>query len=113
VKWALDGVEAVIDKDLSAELLAGRLGAGFLLLLTDVHVLERDSGTRQAARIDEATPGELTRMGFESGSMAPDHEAACRFVEKIGGIAAIGALGDSPALLRGETGDSGRLPRRD
>ena len=55
----------------------------------------------------------MRRMGFESGSMAPDHEAACRFVEKTGGIAAIGALGDGPALLRGEAGDSGRLPPRD
>jgi carbamate kinase len=52
---ALDSVEAVIDtnpsvsfsaKDLSAALLAGRLGAGFLLLLTDVDGVERDSGTR-------------------------------------------------------------------
>lgn len=51
-------------------------------------------------------------MGFESGSMAPEHEGACRFVEKTGEIAAIGALSDGPALLCGDAGDSRRLPRR-
>ena len=99
----LRGVEAVIDKDLSAALLAGGLGAGFLLLLTDVDAVERDWGRKRTAKIGQTTSGELRRMRFESGSM-PKIEAACRFVERTGGIAAIGALADTAALLRGETG---------
>jgi carbamate kinase len=93
-------------------LLAGRLGVAFRLLLSDVGAVERDSGTRRAARIDEASAGELRRMGFESGSMAPNLEAACRFVERTSGIAAIGALGGG-TLRRAEAGDSGCLRRRD
>jgi len=41
-------------------------------------------------------------MGFESDSMAPEVDAARCFVERIGGIAAIGALGGAPALVCGE-----------
>ena len=41
-------------------------------------------------------------MGFESGSMAPKADAARCFVERIGGIGAIGGLGGAPALLCGE-----------
>lgn len=36
--------------------------------------------------------------------MSPKVEAACRFVETTGGIAAIGATQDASALLRGEAG---------
>ena len=47
---ALRGVEAVIDKDLSAALLARLVGADFLLMLTDVAAVERNWGTRLASR---------------------------------------------------------------
>jgi carbamate kinase len=36
--------------------------------------------------------------------MAPKIEAACRFIDATGGTAAIGALADAPALLRGDRG---------
>jgi carbamate kinase len=94
-------------------LLAGGLGVAFLLVLFGVDAVERASGRRPAARTDGATPGELRRMDFESGSMAPNLEAACRFVERTGAIAKTGALGDGPAHLGAEAGDSGRLPRKD
>ena len=51
----LRGVEAVIDKDRAAALLADGLGADALLLLTDVAAVERDYGTPHA-RADRATP---------------------------------------------------------
>lgn len=101
---ALYGIEAVIDKDLSAALLARLLEADALLLLTDVAVVERDWGTPEAAPIRQATPAELRALPFASGSMAPKVEAACRFVEAGGRFAAIGALGEAPAILRGESG---------
>ena len=52
----LRGVEAVVDKDLASALLAQRLGADALLLLTDVAAVERDWGTPKATPIREATP---------------------------------------------------------
>jgi carbamate kinase len=50
-------------------------------------------------------------MCFESGSRAAKLEAACGFVEAQGGAAAIGAIGDTVALVRGETG-TGVAPSR-
>jgi carbamate kinase len=101
---ALHGVEAVVDKDLAASLLAAALEADFLLMLTDVPRVERGWRTARAAPIHRATPEELRRLDFASGSMAPKVEAACRFVEATGGCAAIGALGDALAIVHGEAG---------
>ncbi len=101
---ALRGVEAVIDKDLSAALLAAQLEADFLLMLTDVAAVERAFGTPQAEPIRRASPGELRALEFAAGSMGPKVEAACRFVEATSGRAAIGALPDAAAIVRGEAG---------
>jgi len=98
------GVEAVIDKDLAAALLAVELEADALLLLTDVPAVLRDWGTDTAAPIARATPAALRRIAFAPGSMAPKVEAACRFVEATGAVAAIGALDAADALLRGDAG---------
>jgi carbamate kinase len=100
----LRGVEAVIDKDLTAALLAERLHADRLLMLTDVPYVERDWGTESARPISSAHPNELRRLSFAAGSMGPKIEAACRFVEHTGHQAAIGALGDLAAVARAEAG---------
>jgi carbamate kinase len=100
----LHGVEAVIDKDLAAALLATGLDADALLLLTDVPAVEADWGTPRARPLREASVAELGAMSFAAGSMGPKVEAACRFAERTGGLAAIGALGDAAAILRGERG---------
>jgi carbamate kinase len=100
----LRGVEAVIDKDLSAALLARLLHVDLLLMLTDVPAVERGFGTPAAEPIRRATPDELRALELAEGSMAPKVEAACRFVEATGGTAAIGALADAGAIVRGETG---------
>jgi carbamate kinase len=100
----LRGVEAVIDKDLLAALLAERLGADLLLVLTDVDAVVRDWGTDAATPIALVTPQELRRLDFAAGSMRPKVEAACRFVERTGGEAAIGSLTDAATLAaRGGT----------
>jgi len=101
---SLRGVEAVIDKDLSAALLARLLRADFLLLLTDVAAVERGWGTRSAQPIGRTAPSELRALGFAPGSMGPKVEAACRFVEATGGTAGIGALGEAAAIVRGKAG---------
>jgi carbamate kinase len=100
----LRGVEAVIDKDLAAALLAAELSADVLLLLTDVPAVEQGFGTGRATPIERATPEELRAITFAPGSMAPKIDASCRFVERTGRRAAIGGLEDAAALLAGETG---------
>jgi carbamate kinase len=100
----LRGVEAVIDKDLTAALLAEELGAERLVVLTDVSHVERDWGTPRAAPIHAATPGELRGLPFASGSMGPKIEAACGFVERTGGEAVIGSLAELDLVARGRAG---------
>jgi carbamate kinase len=100
----LRGVEAVVDKDLTAALLGRDLGAGALVILTDVDAVEDGYGTPQARPIHRATPEELRTRTFPAGSMGPKVEAACRFVEATGGMAAIGRLDDAEALLDGKAG---------
>jgi carbamate kinase len=100
----LRGVEAVIDKDLTASLLARQLDADALLLLTDVSAVQDGYGTPQARPIRRATPGELRARSFPAGSMGPKIEAVCRFVEATGKLAAIGQLSDAQALLAREAG---------
>jgi len=97
-------VEAVIDKDLTAALLAERLDADRLLMLTDVPFVQRDWGSPLAREIETATANELRRLRFAAGSMGPKVEAACRFVEHTGHVAAIGALDELDAVARGEAG---------
>lgn len=101
---SLGGVEAVVDKDLASGLVATDLGAEELLLLTDVDGVYEGWGTDAARRIDRTTPAALRAGGFAAGSMGPKAEAAARFVERGGGRAAIGALGDAAALLAGTAG---------
>ncbi len=101
---ALRGVEAVVDKDLSAALLARVLDADFLLMLTDVQAVERNWRTGRAEPIRSATTAELRELQFADGSMGPKVDAACRFVDSTGGRAAIGALDQASAVLAGRSG---------
>jgi carbamate kinase len=101
---ALHGVEAVVDKDLVAALLATELGADALLLLTDVPAVQAGWGTPEARALSHATPAELRALDLAAGSMGPKVEAASRFAEATGGRAVIGALEDAAALLDGTAG---------
>jgi carbamate kinase len=100
----LRGVEAVVDKDLTAALLAESVGADALLILTDVPAVMNHYGTASATPIREASPGWLRARVFPAGSMGPKIEAVCRFVETTGKVAAIGQLTDVMALLAGKVG---------
>lgn len=100
----LRGVDAVVDKDLTSSLLAAHLRADALLLLTDVANVQRDYGTAGVWAIGRTSVDALREMDFAAGSMGPKVEAACRFAEATGGIAAIGRLTDAARLLSGETG---------
>ena len=100
----LEGVEAVVDKDATAGLLAEALDADLLLLLTDVPAVETDYGTPAARQIERATPTNLRALPFPGGSMGPKVAAVCRFVELTGHTAAIGALRDVEDILAGKAG---------
>jgi carbamate kinase len=101
---ALRGVEAVVDKDLTAALLARAVAADALLLLTDVDAVIDGFRTLDARPIRQATPAELRARPFAAGSMGPKVEAACRFAEATGKFAAIGRLDAAEALLRRAAG---------
>lgn len=98
------GVEAVVDKDLTASLLARRLDADVLVMLTDADAVRLDRGAEGGRALGRVTPAELREHSFASGSMGPKVEAACRFVEATGRRAAIGELTRAVEIVRGESG---------
>jgi carbamate kinase len=100
----LHGVEAVIDKDLAAGLLARELHADLLVIATDVDGVYADWGTPSRRRLGEVTPDELEALELPSGSMGPKVRAACRFTRETGRAAAIGSLADIAQLVAGTTG---------
>ncbi len=92
----LRGVEAVIDKDLGAAVLARTVAADVLVIATDVPHAVLRFGTPQAAPLGRTSVTQLrahlAEGHFASGSMGPKVEAACRFVEQGGRHAAITEL---------------------
>lgn len=100
----LIGVEAVIDKDLCSELLARDLDADLLIMATDAAAVFVGWGTPEARAIHKAHPSAIAKHSFPAGSMGPKVEAACKFAMATGKVAAIGALADIPAIVRGEKG---------
>ncbi|MEM9904820.1 MAG: carbamate kinase [Cyanobacteria bacterium P01_D01_bin.44] len=101
---AIHGVEAVIDKDLAAALLAISLEVDALLLLTDVDAIYSNWGTPAAQPLRLISPEKLRHYSFAPGSMAPKVDAICRFIEQTGGIAGMGRLEDAAAILTGQAG---------
>jgi carbamate kinase len=104
----LIGVEAVVDKDLAAAILARDVQASTLLILTDVHRVQRGFGTENATDIDRLTVATarelLVAEEFGAGSMGPKITAGIEFVEGGGIRAAIGDLDDAVAVLDGSAG---------
>jgi carbamate kinase len=101
---ALEGVEAVIDKDWASELLARDLGADVYVMATDTDGVYLDWGTPSQRLIVRATPAELAQHAFPAGSMGPKVDAACHFVLKTGKRAAIGGLKDIREIVEGTAG---------
>jgi carbamate kinase len=98
-----DGVDAVIDKDLASALVATRLGAARLLILTQVAAVYRRFETGSPTPVSELRPGRDDAILAElpAGSMRPKVEAAFAFVSETGGEATITS---SDALKNGEAG---------
>lgn len=100
----LAGVEAVIDKDRSSELLATLIRAEALVMLTDVDGVYRNWGQPDQSLIREANPQDLRKLSFAEGSMAPKVEAAIAFVTAKKTFAGIGKLEDAQAILDRKAG---------
>jgi carbamate kinase len=103
-----EGLDAVIDKDLAAAVLARDLGAKLLLILTDVDAVYADWGTPQQRALRRLTIAEAERMdeagAFGEGDMAPKVRAAIDFVRRTGGRAIITVLSRGQDAVRGEAG---------
>lgn len=101
------GVEAVVDKDLAAVVLAVAVAADVLLLLTDVDAVYDGFGTPTARRLERLSTAEARQLADDGrlgrGSMLPKVEAAARFAEH-GGRAVIAALADAGEALAGRAG---------
>ena len=102
------GVQAVIDKDLTSALLARSLGIPDLLILTSVDQVAIDFNKPQQRRLDRVTLHELKAHQaaghFARGSMGPKIEAAIRHLEAGGRRAIIGHLERALPALKGESG---------
>ncbi|WP_028927659.1 carbamate kinase [Pseudonocardia acaciae] len=101
------GADAVVDKDLTAAMLAAELDVDVLVIATDVDAAVAGWGTPAARPIGEVGVAELAALAadghFADGSMGPKVEAACRFAER-GGRAVITSLHRIAEALRGDAG---------
>ena len=102
------GVEAVIDKDLTAALIAAQVKADRLIIATDVDSVVADWGTPHAKPIDEVTAAEMRSIaadqGFAAGSMGPKVEAVTSFAESTQGTGIITSLVRIGAAIDGHVG---------
>ena len=104
----LNGIEAVIDKDLAGERLAEEVNADIFMILTDVNGAAINFGKPDERWLGKVTVEELRKYyeegHFKKGSMGPKVLAAMRFVEWGGERAVIAALDRAVEALEGKTG---------
>ena len=105
---SLRGVEAVLDKDRTAALLASTLAVDTLLILTDVSAVYTDYGKPTARAVSTMSASEaeayLGQGQFPAGSMGPKIESAVRFVRSGGSRAVISSLLQAEDALDGRAG---------
>ena len=104
----LEGIDAVVDKDRVAAILATQLDADVLMILTNVSAVFEGWGTPAARPIRRMTVEEAEALiaggSLDAGGMKPKVEAAASFAGTTGGRGIIALLSDGHAALRGETG---------
>jgi carbamate kinase len=104
----LEGVDAVIDKDRAAAVLAEAIGANVLLILTNVDGVFRAFGTAQEELLRQVSVRDAKQLlatdQLGSGSMAPKVEAAISFLESGGKRAHIARLDQGLAALNEASG---------
>ncbi len=104
----LQGVEAVIDKDLAGQRLAKDVGAEIFCIFTDVEKVALAYATPEQRSLDRMTLAEAKAYydqgHFPAGSMGPKVQAVIRFLEAGGKRAVIAAMRDSAEALAGRAG---------
>jgi carbamate kinase len=104
----LEGLDAVIDKDLAAAVLARELDAALLLILTNVDAVYADWGTPRQRALSRLSVAEAERLdaagAFGEGSMAPKVRAAVDYVRQARGRAVIAELSQGRAAVTGNAG---------
>lgn len=107
-KNKFNGIEAVIDKDLTSALLANELKADELVILTDVENVKLNFGKKNEVELKKIRVHELHHFlkegEFGKGSMAPKVIAAIQFISRGGKKAVIAS---TKQLLQGIGGKSG------
>ena len=97
-------VEVSLNRDLAAALLAEQLGADLLMLLADVERVDVDWHAEKPTSLGSATVDVLRRVSLAPASIASKVDAACRFVERTGNRAAVGAVAHAAEILDGDSG---------
>ncbi len=105
----LEGIEAVIDKDRSAALLAREINADILLILTAVEKVYLNFNTDKQIALDTITTDEVDKYisegHFAKGSMLPKIEACKDFInDSTDKIAIISSLEKASEAIKGNTG---------
>jgi carbamate kinase len=106
--WGINGIEAVIDKDLASEILAGVIGAELLMILTNVDKVYLNYNTLHQKPLENVTLEEIKKYykdgHFPPGDMGPKVLAAIRFLEHGGKKAIISHVEKGWSALQGKTG---------
>ena len=106
--WGLDGLEAVIDKDLASERLAEAINAELLIILTNVEKVYLNYNTPEQKPLDKVSLEDLKKYykegHFPVGNMGPKILAAIRFLESGGERVIISDVEKGWDAFKGETG---------
>jgi carbamate kinase len=104
----LNGIEAVIDKDFSAAVVAEMIHADRLVILTAVDEVTINFGTPDETPLHEISAEQIGQYAadgqFAPGSMLPKVQAAIQFVRSSGKPASIGSLDRVVHVLSGMSG---------
>jgi len=104
----LEGIDAVIDKDLASAALGVEIGAHYLLILTNVDHVMLNYNKPNLKVLNDITVQEakeyLADGHFPPGSMGPKIEAAIEFIEGGGRMVVITSIENGREALRGRTG---------
>ena len=100
------GIECVIDKDAVSGLLAAKLGAKWLIMVTDAEaVYDPKKWPDEKMPIDSPVHhARLSANDFEAGSMGPKIMAALAFIKQTGGKVGIGRISDLELIMAGKAG---------
>lgn len=106
--FGLDGVEAVVDKDLASERLAENINAELLFILTNVEKVCINFNKENQKALDDVSLKEIKRYyekgHFPPGNMGPKILAAIRFLESGGKKVIISHVEKAYQAFNGETG---------